>query len=264
MSSVSSVTQTQQDVWRALANPVRRKVLDELSEGPRTTGELALAIPQLSRFAVMQHLDVLVEAGLVLVRRRGRQRFNHLNPVPLRTWYRRWVRPLADLAAEEMLTLEDYVDRKGTVMPSDTDAFRTVRIESELHFKTTPERLFRALTEETLEWFPHSYGEDRTKAVIIEPKVGGAHYEDWGDGAGYLYGHVTAYDPPHRLGLRGRIMPGTILDTDYELSEENGGALLRMSKVASGPMSEEEAGSVMTFGNIGRFEEALRALVEAD
>src|SRR5262245_53030712 len=78
-------------VWRALANPVRRQLLDASSAGPRTTGDLAAEVPELSRFAVMQHLGVLTDAGLVVARPRGRHRFNHLNPVPLRRWYERWV-----------------------------------------------------------------------------------------------------------------------------------------------------------------------------
>jgi len=82
------------DVWRALASPWRRRILDRLRAGPATTGELAAGLPELSRYAVMQHLAVLVGAGLVLPERRGRDRVNHLNPVPLREWYERWVQPM--------------------------------------------------------------------------------------------------------------------------------------------------------------------------
>ena len=255
----------EQDVWRALSTPLRRHLLDLLSGGPRTTGDLAEAVPDLSRFAVMQHLRVLTDAGLVVVRRRGRYRFNYLNPVPLRRWYERWVTPLADGAAAEMLALQRRVEQPGggTSMSVMTDQIRTVRIETELRFRATPERLFRALTEDTLEWFPFTYGEDRVKAIVIEPRVGGAHFEDWGDGMGHLYGHVTVFDRPHRFATRGRIMPGTILDTQYELEPDGEQTVLRMSKVAVGPMSEEEAASVHTYGDISRFEEPLRRLVEA-
>src|SRR5262245_31994201 len=93
-------------VWRALSNPVRRQLLDALSAGPRTTGDLAAQVPELSRFAVMQHLGVLTDAGLVVARQRGRHRFNHLNSVPLRRWYERWVVPLADSAAADALAVE--------------------------------------------------------------------------------------------------------------------------------------------------------------
>src|SRR5271165_4949623 len=101
------------DVWRALASPWRRPLLDQLRTGPATTGELAAALPGLSRFAVMQHLAVLVEAGLVLPERRGRDRVNHLNPVPLREWYERRVQPMADTGAAELLALKRAAE-KGT------------------------------------------------------------------------------------------------------------------------------------------------------
>ena len=111
-------------------------------------------------------------------------------------------------------------------------------------------------------WFPHSYGEELTQRVVIEPRVGGAHYEDWGDGQGHLYGHVTQWDPPRRLSLRGRVMPGSILDTTYEVTDDGDGSTLRMSKVAIGPMTEEEASGIRRFGDIANFEDGLRALVE--
>jgi DNA-binding transcriptional ArsR family regulator len=249
-----------QDVWRALSNPLRRGLLDLLREGPSTTGELVAAVPGLSRFAVMQHLEVLVDAGLVVVSRRGRHRFNHLNPVPLRTWYERWVDPLADMTATEALSLQRHIEGKvGKLMD---DQVRTVRIEAELRFKTTPDRLFKAFTDETLEWFPHTYGEDRVQGIVVEPRVGGAHYEDWGDGMGYLYGYVTVYDRPHQLSTRGRIMPGTVLDSTYSFEPNGDETVLKMSKVAVGPMTEEEANSIRTFGDVSRFEDAIRALVE--
>lgn len=78
-------------VWRALANGVRRTMLDLLFEGPRSTGELAEHFDQLSRFAVMQHLKVLVEADLVVARKDGRRRINYLNPVPIQLIHDRWV-----------------------------------------------------------------------------------------------------------------------------------------------------------------------------
>lgn len=78
-------------VWRALSNPIRRTVLDLLMEGPRSTGELADGFPDLSRFAVMQHLKVLEEADLVVPVRDGRKRYNYINPVPIQRIYDRWV-----------------------------------------------------------------------------------------------------------------------------------------------------------------------------
>lgn len=258
------MSETDGDLWRAMASPWRRQLLDQLRGGPRTTGELVEGLPELSRYAVMQHLGVLVRAGVVVVRRRGRHRFNHLNPVPLRRWYERWVRPMADTAAGELLALEKGLEGQGDkVMATILDQVRTVRIETELRFSAPPARVYAAITGDTLAWFPHSYGEDRTQRIVIEPRVGGASYEDWGDGAGYLYGHVTEWDPPYRFGLRGRVMAGSILDTNYEISVEGDETVLKMSKVAVGPMTDEEADGIRRFGDIAKFEEGLRAVIES-
>jgi len=252
-----------QGVWRALNNPHRRRILDLLRSGPKTTGELSLGEPDVSRFAVMQHLGVLVDANLVIVRRRGRFRYNHLNPVPLREWYERWVSPLADRTAGELTALRRHVEGTGGAEMIETmDVVRVVRLETELRFRATRERVFEALTARVREWFPHSYGDDRTQAIVIEPRVGGLHYEDWGAGAGHLYGSVTAWDPPRAFSTRGRIMPGSILDTTYELERQGDETVLRVSKVAVGPMSDDEAAGVRTFGDVSRFEPALRALIE--
>jgi DNA-binding transcriptional ArsR family regulator len=78
-------------VFKALASSHRRKLLDLLRDGALTTSDLVAAFPELSRYAVMQHLDVLESAGLVVVERRGRHRYNHLNPTPIQQVHDRWI-----------------------------------------------------------------------------------------------------------------------------------------------------------------------------
>ena len=97
-------------VWKALANPLRREILDQLAEAPMTTGELAAHFPELSRFAVMQHLRVLTEAELVLVQRTGRERYNYLNPVPIQTLYDRWVGRYMQPWTEALVGLRDELE----------------------------------------------------------------------------------------------------------------------------------------------------------
>jgi DNA-binding transcriptional ArsR family regulator len=101
-------------VFKALASPWRRKVLDLLRDGPLTTGDLDAAFPELSRFAVMQHLKVLEEANLVIVRREGRQRFNHLNAVPIRQIYERWVSRFEGHWAGALISLKDMLEAPDT------------------------------------------------------------------------------------------------------------------------------------------------------
>lgn len=89
-------------VFKALADPTRRGILDRLRENPRTVADLSGAFPALSRFAVMKHLRVLEDAGLVKTRKDGRRRWKHLDPAPLRRMYERWVSPYADLWAASL------------------------------------------------------------------------------------------------------------------------------------------------------------------
>ena len=103
-------TEDLEDVWRALANPTRRRILDLLREGPRSTGGLADAFPDLSRFAIMQHLGVLVEADLVIVRRDGRHRYNYLNPVPIQQIHDRWVSRYTRPWTEALVDLRDELE----------------------------------------------------------------------------------------------------------------------------------------------------------
>jgi DNA-binding transcriptional ArsR family regulator len=248
------------DVWRALASPWRRRLLDQLRGGPATTGTLSAGIPELSRFAVMQHLAVLVEAGLVIVERRGRDRVNHLNPVPLREWYERWVQPLAGTGAAELLALKRTVEKGTTGMSDTTEPIRTVRLVYELRIDATAQRTFEVMTQQMSDWRPTSYGGDRTRRVVLEPRIGGAHYEDWGPPAGHLYGHVTVYDPPTRWATRGWLTAGTVLDSDYQLTEQDGAVRVRVMKVAVGPLTEDEAEGVAEHGDYRPYATAIERL----
>lgn len=93
-------------VFRALANPVRRAICDELKKRPLTTGQLARCFPAIDRTTVMQHLRVLEGAGLVVPVRKGRERFNHLDAMPIQAIHQRWIGPHAAAAADGLLKLK--------------------------------------------------------------------------------------------------------------------------------------------------------------
>jgi DNA-binding transcriptional ArsR family regulator len=259
-TAVATATAEEPDLWRALASPWRRRLLDLLRQAPATTGALASQLPELSRFAVMQHLEVLTGAGVVIAERRGRDRINHINPVPLREWYERWVQPLADAGSAELLALKRQAETGERGMPGAIEPIRTVRLAFELRIEASAERTFEVMTQQAHRWFPHSFGGDRLRRVVLEPRVGGQHYEDWGDGRGHLYGEVTVYDPPVRWATRGRLMAGTIMDTDYQLIEEPGAVVVRVTKVAVGPLSEEEAAGIGEYGDLSGYAPAITKL----
>lgn len=100
-------------VCAALADPTRRAILDHLSRGPATTGELAALFPT-TRFAVMKHIGVLEKAGLLVTTRRGRERWNHLNAVPLVRLVERWISPLAERGARALLALQDHLESEAS------------------------------------------------------------------------------------------------------------------------------------------------------
>ena len=108
---MSTAENTNDLIWKALADPTRRRVLDALASGPLTTGELVAKFDHLCRTNVMKHLDVLENANLVIVRREGRTRWNHLNPVPIQRVCDRWVSKHVKRIASSMSRLKDQVER---------------------------------------------------------------------------------------------------------------------------------------------------------
>lgn len=97
-------------VFKALANPVRRRLLDAMKDGPRTTGQLCEAERALDRCTVMQHLKALDAAGLIIVRREGRERWNHLNAMPIKAVHDRWIGPYARGAVAMLADLKERVE----------------------------------------------------------------------------------------------------------------------------------------------------------
>jgi len=87
-------------IFKALGAATRRAILDALKDRPQTTGQLCAHFPALDRCTVMQHLKVLEEADLIIARREGRERWNHLNPLPIKRIHDRWIGPYAAHATE--------------------------------------------------------------------------------------------------------------------------------------------------------------------
>ncbi len=100
-------------VFKALGDPTRRAILDLLRDGPKSTTEIVGEFPEMTRFGVMKHLGLLEDAGLVVSRKDGRTRWNHLNAVPLRMIYERWVSKYEDQWAGSLVRLKQSVESKN-------------------------------------------------------------------------------------------------------------------------------------------------------
>jgi uncharacterized protein YndB with AHSA1/START domain/biotin operon repressor len=149
------------DVFRALADPTRRSLLDELfREDGQSLSALEGRLP-MTRFGVMKHLKQLEAAGLIVTRRRGREKLHFLNPVPIRLVHDRWVSKYAEPWAAALSGLKSTLEE---------------RMEKvfEIYIKTTPERLWEAITDSEMrskyhfgtrvssDWTPGSRYEQRT------------------------------------------------------------------------------------------------------
>lgn len=99
-------------IWKALSDPTRRSILDALRKGSKTTTEIVEVFPEMTRHAVMKHIDVLRNAGLIVTHEDGRRRVNSLNSVPIRRIYERWMGPFAELWSSTLLRIKD--DAEGT------------------------------------------------------------------------------------------------------------------------------------------------------
>ena len=169
-------------VFRALADPTRRSLLDELLHNDgQTLSALEERFP-MTRFGVMKHLKLLEEAGLVVTKRRGREKLHFLNPVPIRLVHDRWVSKYAEPWAS---ALSELKQRLETPMEK----------VFEIYIRTTPERLWEAITD----------GEIRSKY-----QFGNRIVSDWSPGSRFELTNPNAdgplgegenleVDPPRRL-----------------------------------------------------------------
>ena len=175
-------------MFRALADPTRRSLLDELfREDGQTTGALAAGF-EMSRFGVMKHLKLLEEAGLVVTKRQGREKLHFLNPVPIRLVHDRWVSKYAEPWAAALSDIKRELE-------SELEEERTMEKVFEIYIKTTPERLWEAITDPEIR-AKYNFG-----AGVRSEWTPGAHMEMGAPNAdGPLgEGEVLEVDPPRRL-----------------------------------------------------------------
>lgn len=191
-------------LWKALADPTRRAILDSLASSAHTTGELVEIFPHLSRFAVMKHLGVLESAGLVSHTRKGRQRFNHLNVVPLRKVYERWVGHLEDAHAASLLRIGDLAEQPESERePEMNISMRQVEIHQEHHINANAEKVWNILSTRIGEWWRAPYRMFREGSeMTIDLRPGGGLVEQKGDAFVY-WALITAVQPGRSIELDG-------------------------------------------------------------
>ncbi len=236
-------------VWRALSDPTRRTILDLLKEQPRTTGDLCNYF-DVSRYAIMKHLSILEKAELLIIRRQGRERWNHLNAVPLQRIYERWLRPYEAEWASTLLQLKHHLETlKGNSETMADKAISTatltdIHIEQNVTIHAAPEDVFKALTQDISLWWtaPYFHLGEAARRLVLEPKVGGRLFEDIGNNEGLLLATVMAIKSPIELRLMGPMGMGGgpvqgVVQLQLEAKEKS--TLLKLSHRAIGDVNEE-------------------------
>jgi uncharacterized protein YndB with AHSA1/START domain len=177
----SHIISDMDDVFRALADPTRRSLLDELfKEDGQTLSALERRLP-MTRFGVMKHLRVLEEAGLIVTGRRGREKLHFLNVVPIRLIHDRWVSKYAEPRVATLSDLKHRLENK------------TMEKVFEIYIKTTPERLWKAITDTEMRR-KYTFG-----AVVKSDWTPGSRYEAVGGSRLIFEGENLEIDPPRRL-----------------------------------------------------------------
>jgi DNA-binding transcriptional ArsR family regulator/uncharacterized protein YndB with AHSA1/START domain len=228
-------------LWQALADPTRRQILDLLRDRPRITGDIAAHF-SISRIAVMRHLEVLASAGLLTSRKRGRERWHHLNLVPLQQLHERWADPVAAGFASRLLRLQERVEaRSGRMDP----AAPAVDVALDVTVAGTPVAVFSALTEDTSGWWGHPAVGSQATGVSMEPRLGGLFVEEWEDGGGQVIAAVTGFAINRHLKLTGPFHFETAVGTaTFDLSEIDEGTAVRFSFRAVGVVDPDIAAAV--------------------
>jgi DNA-binding transcriptional ArsR family regulator/uncharacterized protein YndB with AHSA1/START domain len=188
-------------VFRALADPTRRAILDRLFDRDgQSLGEIEGAF-EISRFGVMKHLRVLEDAGLVTTHRVGRSKLHYLNPVPIRELHDRWIHKFAAAASAALLGLKADVEKGAAMTGTDTSA-ATEKIDPPaqkpshvfaIFIRADREQVWDALTSSdyTLKYYYASTVESewRPGAPLV--------YRIQGEPA--IVGEVIESSPPERL-----------------------------------------------------------------
>src|SRR5438105_884700 len=169
------------EVFRALADPTRRSLLDELfQQDGQSLSALEQRLP-MTRFGVMKHLRLLEQAGLVVTRRRGREKLHFLNPVPIRLVHDRWVSKYTEPWAATLSGLKHKLENE------------TMEKVFEIYIKTTPERLWQAITDTEMRR-KYNFG-----AVVTSDWTPGSRYQGIGGETPIFEGENLEVDPPRRL-----------------------------------------------------------------
>jgi uncharacterized protein YndB with AHSA1/START domain len=206
----------------------------------------------------MKHLGILEKANLITVKRDGKFRWNHLNPMPIQQTYEQWVSNLLQLKYLAGQTTENMGESSKTIT--------TTTVFIELTIQAKKSRVWQALTAETGQWWKKDfYTNAKTREFVLESRLGGLMYEDAGGDEGLVWASVIGIDSPNSLQLKGQLSPKyggpAISFIKIQLEDAEDSTLLKMSDTIFGSISENLQQN-LTEGWQAIFEEGLKPYAE--
>ncbi len=233
-------------VFRALADPTRRRMLDALfTRDGQSASALVALVPEMSRFGVAKHLGILEEAGLVTTRRQGRTKLHYLNPVPIGLVADRWISKYAEPFTRAMVGLKKGLEARGRSRQAadgrHDDRPAPVRGLHPGH----PEEVFAAITDPamTRQYFHGT-------AFVSPPAQGEAYSTTTSDGRPAVEGTIEVLDPPRRLVQTWHVLYDTALAAEpvsrVEWEVEAAGEGLTRLRVVHGDLAQ----SPLTWANV--------------
>jgi uncharacterized protein YndB with AHSA1/START domain/DNA-binding transcriptional ArsR family regulator len=240
-------------VFRALSDPSRRLLLDRLFERDgQTLGELCAYLPEMTRFGVMRHLDVLEAAALVTTRRDGREKRHYLNPVPIRLMHDRWISKFAEPVVGAMSSMKRHLEAPMSMIDH---VYR-------VYIQAPPERVWRAITDgsETAQYY---YG----TRVDSTWQAGAPLTYAYPDGSIAADGKVLEIEPPNRvkMSFHARWDPDIEAEGPVEMTWvlESQGEATKLTVTTSGLVEGSRTAADFS-GGIVYIVSGLKTLVEAD
>src|SRR4051794_3243473 len=194
-------------VFKALADPTRRHLLDRLfTRDGRTLTELESEL-EMTRFGVMKHLRVLEDANLVVTRRSGREKLHYLNPVPIRLIHDRWIDKYTERRVSALVDLKAELEETDRVMSTTTPTHLATQVY-QIFIKATPEQIWDAITKP--EFTSRYFHGARITVTCDHYRSLGPDDSVWGDAT------VEVFDPPRKLVHGWRSMYDPALNAEAE------------------------------------------------
>ena len=251
MVSYSGVTDD--EVFRALADPTRRRLLDALYEREgQSLGELTAGL-RMTRPGVAKHLGILEAAGLVVTRRQGRLKLHHLNPVPIRLIHDRWIGKFSELLVGQLAGLKQALEEQNRVSE--------LKLVFEVFIQAVPDRVWAALTDN--EFVPR-WAHNLTVSGDWEP--GGKLVWKLPDGRVATESELIELSPPHRLvcWTRQVYTPELAAEPPYKLTWEIEavGATASRVRVTSSDFAADGANHKLVKGGQRAMLDTLKTLLE--